>query len=255
VIEIDRASKSWGESHALREMSLSVAEGEFVVLVGESGSGKSTTLRLVNRLVQPTTGMVRVAGRDIATEDPIRLRRSMGTVFQRFQLFPHMTVAENVGLVPRLSGWNAADTESRTRELLELVGLEPGLYEGRYPRELSGGQQQRVGVARALAARPKILLMDEPFGALDPVTRDGLSRECRTLHGRLGLTTLMVTHDMTEALLLGDRIAVMHAGRVLQIGSPQELMREPADGRVRELLETPRRQVASLGTLAMSSGA
>jgi osmoprotectant transport system ATP-binding protein len=250
VIEIERVSKSWGETYALRDLSLSIAAGELVVLVGESGSGKTTTLKLVNRTEEPTSGRVRVAGRDVASENPIALRRSIGTVFQRFALFPHMTVAENVGLVPRLSGWSDARIASRVSELLELVGLATKTYAARLPSELSGGQQQRVGVARALAAEPKILLMDEPFGALDPVTRDVLSRECRRIHDELSLTTLMVTHDMTEALLLADRIAVLHAGSLLQVGSAEELLRAPAHQRVSQLLETPRRQIARLGELA-----
>ena len=250
MIEIENVSKRWGESVALDGVSLSIAAGQFVVLVGESGSGKTTTLELVNRTEEPTSGRVLVSGTDVASVDPIELRRSMGTVFQRFLLFPHLTVAENVGLVPRLSGWQPERTAARVRSLLELVDLEPSTYAQRMPRELSGGQQQRVGVARALAAEPKILLMDEPFGALDPITRDGLSRECRRLHDELSLTTLMVTHDMTEALLLADRIVVLHRGRVLQVGSADELLHTPADDHVSAMLESPRRQIARLRELS-----
>jgi osmoprotectant transport system ATP-binding protein len=250
VIDLEGVEKRWGKTVALAGVTLSIARGELVVLVGESGSGKTTTLELVNRLAEPTAGTVRVAGRDVASRDPIQLRRSIGTVFQRFALFPHMTVADNVGLVPRLEGWSHADIERRVHQLLELIGLSPDVYAARFPRALSGGQQQRVGLARALAARPEILLMDEPFGALDPVTRDTLSWECRGLHDRLGLTTLMVTHDMTEALLLADRIAVMHAGSILQVGTAEELLREPAHPQVSALLETPRRQIARLGRLS-----
>jgi osmoprotectant transport system ATP-binding protein len=250
VIDLESVEKRWGDTLALRGVTLSIARGELVVLVGESGSGKTTTLELVNRLAEPSAGKVKVAGQDVASRDPIQLRRSIGTVFQRFALFPHMTVAENVGLVPRLVGWSQADIDGRVRELLELTGLAPDEYAARFPRALSGGQQQRVGLARALAARPEILLMDEPFGALDPVTRDTLSWECRRLHDRLGLTTMMVTHDMTEALLLADRIAVMHEGSILQVGTPEELLTAPAHPQVSALLETPRRQMASLGRLS-----
>lgn len=250
MIALENVEKRFGESYALRGVSLSVGRGELVVLVGASGSGKTTTLRLVNRLTEPTGGRVLVAGRDISETDPVALRRSIGTVFQHFALFPHMTVAENVGLVPRLAGWRPSEIEARTRELLRLVGLESEIYLSRLPSELSGGQQQRVGLARALAARPEILLMDEPFGALDPVTRTGVASECRRLHDDLGLTTLMVTHDMTEALLMADRIVVMGAGRVLQIGTPTELLHGAASDTVAELMETPRRQLERLGLLA-----
>jgi len=250
VIELVDVEKRWGATRALAGVSFRVSRGEFVALVGESGSGKTTTLKVVNRLVEPTRGKVSIEGRDVAATDPVALRRSIGTVFQRFALFPHMTVSENVGLVPRLAGWSAEDVRSRVQELLELVGLPPDVYATRFPRALSGGQQQRVGLARALAARPEILLMDEPFGALDPITRSSLGSECRRLHDELGLTTLMVTHDMVEALLLADRIAVMDAGRVLQIGTPEQLLTAPADDTVSELLATPRRQIERLGSLS-----
>ena len=250
MIELESVVKRWGDSVALDGVSISIAAGEFVALVGESGSGKTTTLELVNRTEEPTSGRVLVSGSDVASVDPIELRRSIGTVFQRFLLFPHLTVFENVGLVPRLSGWQRDRIGARVHELLSLVGLDPATYAERMPRELSGGQQQRVGVARALAARPKILLMDEPFGALDPVTRDALSRECRRLHDELGLTTLLVTHDMTEALLLADRIVVLHRGRVLQVGTADELLRTPADEHVSALLDSPRRQIARLRELS-----
>ena len=253
MIELEAVEKRWGDSFALRGVSLTVTRGELVALVGHSGSGKTTTLELVNRLTEPTRGTVRVRGRDVADTDPIALRRSIGTVFQRFALFPQMTVAQNVGLVPRLLGWAPGDVSARIDELLALVGLPPDAYRARPPRSLSGGEQQRVGLARALAARPEILLMDEPFGALDPITRDALGGECRRLHEELGLTTLMVTHDMTEALLLGDRVAVMHGGRVLQVGTPAELLSSPADDRVSALLATPRRQLERLGRLATRS--
>jgi len=228
VIDVIDVDKRWGATWALQGVSLRVARGELVALVGESGSGKSTTLKLINRLAEPTRGQVLVGGRDVMAQDPVALRRTIGTVFQRFALFPHLSVAENVGLLPRLLGWAPADTLARTRELLQLVGLAPDVYQGRFPRELSGGQQQRVGLARALAARPALMLMDEPFGALDPITRGKLGAEYRRIHDELGLTTLMVTHDMVEALLLADRIAVMAEGRVLQVGTPRELLAAPS---------------------------
>jgi osmoprotectant transport system ATP-binding protein len=246
-IAFRKVNKTWPDgSVAIRELDLEIEKGELCAIVGESGSGKSTTLRLVNRLVGPTRGTVLVEGKDVASLDPIALRRSIGTVFQRFALFPHMSVADNIAIVPSLLGWDRARTEKRVDELLELTGLDPATYRDRSPRELSGGQQQRVGIARALAARPGIVLMDEPFGALDPVTRDALGSEVRRLHVELGLTTLLVTHDMTEALLLGDRVAVMHSGELLQYGTPRELSESPADPRVEELLSTPRRQAEKL---------
>ncbi|MCC6202692.1 MAG: ATP-binding cassette domain-containing protein [Gammaproteobacteria bacterium] len=249
MIELHCVQVTYPGGVALQDLSLTVAAGQMLVLVGESGSGKTTTLKLVNRRVDPTSGTVLVDGRNVATVDAIALRRSVGTVFQRFGLFPHMTVAENVGLLPRLMGCSAADIHARVNTLLEMVGLAPQVFGDRFPAELSGGQQQRVGVARALAPRPRILLMDEPFGALDPVTREGLATQVRQLHVDLGLTTVLVTHDMTEALLMGDQVAVMHAGVLLQLGTPAQLLHAPSSDRVRALLETPRLQVERLGRL------
>ncbi len=236
-------------AQVLKGVSLEVARGELLVLVGESGSGKTTTLKCINRLVAPTAGEVSVDGTDIASVDPVQLRRTIGMVFQRFALFPHMSVGDNVAVVPRLLGWPEPTVAARVDELLDLVGLAPDAYRARSPSALSGGQQQRVGVARALAAKPSILLMDEPFGALDPPTRDVLGRECRRLHDDLGLTTVLVTHDMVEALVLADRIAVMHAGEVLQVGPPSELLASPAHDRVAALLGWPRRQAEQLAAL------
>ena len=249
MIELHRVHVAYPGGVALQELSLTVAAGQLLVLVGESGSGKTTTLKLVNRRVDPTSGTVMVDGRNVANVDAIALRRSVGTVFQRFGLFPHMTVAENVGLLPRLMGWSTVDIQARVNALLEMVGLAPQTFGGRFPGELSGGQQQRVGVARALAPRPRILLMDEPFGALDPITREGLATQVRQLHVDLGLTTVMVTHDMTEALLMGDQVAVMHGGVLLQLGTPAQLLHAPSSDRVRTMLETPRLQVERLGRL------
>jgi osmoprotectant transport system ATP-binding protein len=253
VISLQDVTKQWADgSFALDGVSLRVPPGELLALVGKSGCGKTTTLKIINRLLQPNSGRVHVHGKDASETDPIALRRSIGTVFQRFLLFPHMTVAENVGIVPQLCGWSAASIRARVGELLELVELPSATYGERLPRELSGGQQQRVGLARALAARPKVLLMDEPFGALDPMTRDSLAEAFRRLHSELGLTTLMVTHDMTEALLLADRIAVMDSGRVLQVGTPTELLAHPEHEIVRQFVQSPQGKSKRLHDLSLS---
>src|SRR6202011_6083843 len=208
---------------AVDDVSLDVAEGELVAIVGASGSGKTTLLRLANRLTEADSGSITVEGEDVRSVDPVQLRRRIGYVFQSGGLFPHMSVAGNIGITPKLQGTPAAEISSRVDELLDLVRLDRKLHRDRFPHELSGGQRQRVGVARALAARPRIVLMDEPFGALDPLTRDALGDDYRALHKKLGLTTIMITHDMTEALLLADRVAVMGAGRLLAQGTPAEL--------------------------------
>ena len=205
---------------AVDDVSLDVAEGEFLAIVGGSGSGKTTLLRLANRLIEADSGTITVEGEDVRNVDPIGLRRRIGYVFQSGGLFPHLTVAGNIGITPKLLGWPADEIAARVDELLDLVRLDRAQYRDRLPHELSGGQRQRVGVARALAAKPRIVLMDEPFGALDPLTRDALGDDYRELHGRLGLTTVMITHDMTEAILLADRVAVMRGGRLLAQGTP-----------------------------------
>lgn len=206
-------------------VSLTVPVGETVVLLGRSGSGKTTLLRLINAMLLPTQGQVLVQGRATVDWDPIRLRRGIGYVIQEAGLFPHFTVAENVALVPSLEKWERGRTEARVEELLRLVGLEPSEFAGRRPRKLSGGQRQRVGVARALAANPPILLMDEPFGALDPVTRAELQREFRALVQRLGKSIVFVTHDLREALLLASRIVLLEAGRIVAVAPPHEFLR------------------------------
>jgi osmoprotectant transport system ATP-binding protein len=255
LIAFSHVGKSFdgGLIKAVNDVSLDVAEGEFLAIVGGSGSGKTTLLRLANRLIDPDTGSITVEGCDVRAVDPIRLRRRIGYVFQSGGLFPHMSVAGNIGITPKLEGAPVAEISGRVNELLDLVRLDRALYRDRFPHELSGGQRQRVGVARALAARPRIVLMDEPFGALDPLTRDALGDDYRALHGKLGLTTVMITHDMTEAILLADRVAVMRAGRLLAEGTPSELS-ESRDPYVGELLRTPRRQAERLAVLLPRDG-
>jgi osmoprotectant transport system ATP-binding protein len=251
VIELRGVSKSFdgGATHAMHDISVEVKRGSFVALVGGSGSGKTSTLKTINRLIEPDTGRVLIEGQPIDALEPHELRRRIGYVFQHIGLFPHMTVAENIAIGPRLLQWSDADIASRTDELLSLIGLSRE-YAERFPSMLSGGQRQRVGVARALASRPGIMLMDEPFGALDPVTRDALGAEYRRIHEQLGLTTLMVTHDVMEALLLADRILVMNKGEIIADATPHALMNDPHDPLVRELVETPRRQAEKVRELA-----
>src|SRR5262245_26481259 len=249
MIELDRLAKRYGAHVAVADLSLTIGDGELLVLLGGSGCGKTTTLKMVNRLVEPSSGHVRIDGEDVAALPPHELRRRIGYAFQRVGLFPHLTVAENVAVTPSLLGWDTARTARRVDELLELVELDPGVIRERRPDQLSGGQQQRVGVARALAAEPRLMLLDEPFGALDPLTRDRVQQSFRRIRARLGLTAIFVTHDMSEALLLGDRIAVMDAGRLLQVGTPRELLSRPASDIVRQLMDTPRRQAAAIDAL------
>jgi osmoprotectant transport system ATP-binding protein len=238
----------------LERVSLDVHEREFIAVVGPSGSGKTTLLRLINRLIDPSAGIVRVEGEDVQTVDAVALRRRIGYVFQGVGLFPHMTVAENIAITPRLLGWDEKRTAARIDELLDLVRLDRAKHHDRFPAQLSGGEAQRVGVARALAATPKIVLMDEPFGALDPLTRDALGDDYRRLHDQFGLTTVMITHDTLEAVLLADRIVVMHGGHVVAEGTPQSLMQDTQDDYVRELMATPRRQAERLRALENRPG-
>ena len=250
LIELSRVSKSFedGRVHAIRDVSLTVRVGEFVAIVGGSGCGKTTTLKTINRLIEPSAGRIAVNGELVTAVAPHVLRRRIGYVFQGIGLFPHMTVGENIGITPRLLGWGEDRVVPRVTELLDLVEL-PRDFAARMPSALSGGQRQRVGVARALAASPAIMLMDEPFGALDPITRDGLGSEYRRLHDRMGLTTLMVTHDVFEAVLLGDRIIVMRGGEIVADGTPHELLRDEADAEVRRLMAMPRRQAERVRAL------
>ncbi|WP_433335123.1 betaine/proline/choline family ABC transporter ATP-binding protein [Spirillospora sp. CA-294931] len=222
---------------AVDDVTMSIPSGEIVVLLGPSGCGKTTTMRLINRLIEPTSGKITVAGRDALSLDPVELRRTIGYVIQNAGLFPHMTVGTNVGLVPQMLGWDKKRVAERVEEMLTLVDLDPGTFRDRYPRELSGGQQQRVGVARALAADPPALLMDEPFGALDPITREYLQDELLRLQEELGKTIVFVTHDIDEALKLGDRIAILDKGsRIAQYGTPKEILLAPADDYVQQFL-------------------
>jgi len=252
MIELKNVSKFYDGSRSwvVKDVSLRIARGQMLVLLGESGCGKTTTLEMINRLNEPTSGRVEVNGRDVSQVDPVELRRNIGYVIQGSGLLPHLTVADNIAVVPRLLRWPARDVARRVDELLEMVQLPPAEFRSRRPNQLSGGQQQRVGFARALAARPQVMLLDEPFGALDPVTRDEVRDEFLRRQRELGLTAVMVTHDMTEALLSADRIAVMDKGRLLQVGTPQELLTSPADEEVAKLMAVPKRQADLIETIA-----
>ena len=255
MIETVGLTKRYADVAVVDDLSLRVDEGELLVLLGGSGSGKTTTLKMVNRLIEPSAGRVIIDGQDTSAIEAHELRRRIGYVFQRIGLFPHMTVAENVAVTLTLIGWDRTRVRRRVDELLELVELAPAVVRDRSPSELSGGQQQRVGVARALAASPNVMLLDEPFGALDPLTRDRLQQSFLKIRGQLKLTAIFVTHDMVEALLMGDRIAVMHEGRLVQIGTPRELLLSPADEYVRSLMETPTRQARVVDALLEESPA
>jgi osmoprotectant transport system ATP-binding protein len=268
MIEVAGLTKTFGARTAVRGVSFRVAPGELLVLVGGSGSGKTTTLKMINRLIEPDAGTVLIDGVDAATIAGHSLRRRIGYVFQKVGLFPHMTVAANIAVPLRLLDDNGDPARIRERNqerirervagVLALMEL-PAAFASRYPAELSGGEQQRVGVARALAAEPRVMLLDEPFGALDPLTRDRLQQSFIAVRRRLKLTAVLVTHDMVEALLLADRIGVLNNGVLVQVGTPVELLRAPADEYVEQMLVTPRRQSRALdellaGTAAGSSG-
>jgi osmoprotectant transport system ATP-binding protein len=236
MIELDRVSKHYGSKAAVDDLSLGIARGELFVLIGPSGSGKSTALKLINRLIGLSSGAVRIDGQDVRDVEPVMLRRRIGYVFQSIGLFPHWTVERNICTVPELLGWTKAKMRDRATQLLSLLHLDPALFRHKYPHQLSGGEQQRVGVARALAAEPEILLMDEPFGALDPITRAALQEEIARIHAESRTTIVFVTHDMDEALRLASRIAIMAKGRLVQAGTPVELLSAPATDFVRDFI-------------------
>lgn len=240
AVEFKDVSKSFpGMSHpALDHVSLKIEEGELVCVLGTSGGGKTTLIKLINRLHDPDAGQVLVEGRDVARADPVELRRGIGYVIQQTGLFPHMTVAENIACVPEILKWDRARITARVDELLNLVGLDPVEFKDRYPRQLSGGQQQRVGLARALAANPSLMLFDEPFGAIDAITRATLQDELLRIHRGSGKTFIFVTHDIAEALKLGTKVLVLDQGRVQQYGTPREVLESPATPFVRALLES-----------------
>jgi osmoprotectant transport system ATP-binding protein len=225
---------------AVDRLSLDIPDGTTCVLIGPSGCGKTTTMRMINRLIEPTSGRIILDGEDVTAIDPVALRRRIGYVIQQIGLFPHMTIAANIATVPRLLGWDQAKIDARIDEMLTLVGLEPGRFRNRFPRELSGGQRQRVGVARALAADPPVMLMDEPFGAIDPITRANLQNEFLRILRRLKKTVIFVTHDIDEAIKMGDRIAILKDGRLVQYGTPDEILSRPANDFVAEFVGADR---------------
>lgn len=236
MIRVQNISKTYRQVAAVDRVSFEVAEGQTLCLIGSSGSGKTTTLKMLNRLIEPDAGQIEIENQDILTGSPVRLRRKIGYVIQQGGLFPHLTVARNVGLLLELEKWPAAKLKARVAELLELVNLPAATFARRYPQELSGGQQQRVGLARALALNPPIVLMDEPFGALDPITRTQVQDGFLEIQQQFGMTTVMVTHDMAEAFKFGDRIAIMDKGKVLQIGTPLDLIQQPVSDFVAEFV-------------------
>jgi osmoprotectant transport system ATP-binding protein len=238
VIEFQKTRKTYGDVVALEGLDLTVGTGETVCLIGTSGSGKTTALKMVNRLIEPTSGDIVIDGTSVADADLIALRRSIGYVIQRGGLFPHMTVAGNIGLLCRLEGWDREKVKERVWELLELVDLPPSEFAKRKPSELSGGQQQRVSIARSLAFDPDMVLMDEPFGALDPITRNELHGEFLELKSKVGKTMLLVTHDLSEAFKLGDRIALLHKGRLIQAGTEDDFRQRPASDFVEHFVGT-----------------
>jgi len=236
MIEIDKVTKSYGDRRVVDSLSLTVGAGELCVLLGSSGCGKSTTLRMINRLIPTDSGSIRVGGEDITLVPAEALRRRIGYAIQSIGLFPHWTVEDNIATVPRLLKWPEARVRDRVGELLELFRLDPATYRGKYPHQLSGGEQQRVGVARALAADPELLLMDEPFAAVDPITRDALQSELAHIHRATGKTIVFVTHDIEEALRLATQIAIMEGGRIVQLGLPLDILEHPANDFVRDFV-------------------
>jgi osmoprotectant transport system ATP-binding protein len=236
MIEIDKVTKSYGNRRVVDRLSLTVGAGELCVLLGSSGCGKSTTLRMINRLIPTDSGSIRVGGEDVASISAEALRRRIGYAIQSIGLFPHWTIEDNIATVPRLLKWREARVRDRVSELLELFRLDPPTYRGKYPHQLSGGEQQRVGVARSLAADPELLLMDEPFAAIDPITRDALQAELAHIHRATGKTIVFVTHDIEEALRLATVIAIMDRGRIVQLGTPADILEHPSNDFVRDFV-------------------
>ena len=236
MVKFEHISLSYGNQQVIFDLSFEIPDGKFVVLIGPSGCGKTTTLKMINRLIQPNAGHIYIDGEDIAKQDKVTLRRRIGYVIQQTGLFPHMTVAQNIACVPKILKWDRDRIDARVDELLRLVHLDPAEFAGRYPSQLSGGQQQRVGLVRALAAQPRIMLLDEPFGAIDALTRASLQDELLRIHRGSGKTFIFVTHDVAEAMKLATKILVVDAGRVQQFASPDELIARPATPFVRELL-------------------
>ncbi|NTU14913.1 choline ABC transporter ATP-binding protein OpuBA [Bacillus subtilis] len=236
MLTLENVSKTYkGGKKAVNNVNLKIAKGEFICFIGPSGCGKTTTMKMINRLIEPSAGKIFIDGENIMDQDPVELRRKIGYVIQQIGLFPHMTIQQNISLVPKLLKWPEQQRKERARELLKLVDMGPE-YVDRYPHELSGGQQQRIGVLRALAAEPPLILMDEPFGALDPITRDSLQEEFKKLQKTLHKTIVFVTHDMDEAIKLADRIVILKAGEIVQVGTPDDILRNPADEFVEEFI-------------------
>ncbi|CAM5340265.1 glycine/betaine ABC transporter ATP-binding protein [Bacillus safensis FO-36b] [Bacillus safensis subsp. safensis] len=236
MLKLENVSKTYkGGKKAVKNIDLEIAKGEFICFIGPSGCGKTTTMKMINRLIEPSSGKIFIEGENIMKKDPVQLRREIGYVIQQIGLFPHMTIAQNISLVPKLLKWPEEKRKERARELLKLVDMGPEYLE-RYPHELSGGQQQRIGVLRALAAEPPLILMDEPFGALDPITRDSLQEEFKKLQKTLNKTIVFVTHDMDEAIKLADRIVILKDGEIVQVGTPDDILRNPANEFVEEFI-------------------
>jgi osmoprotectant transport system ATP-binding protein len=240
-IRFNNVTKKYSSRFAVDSLDLEIKGGELLILIGPSGSGKTTTLRMINKMIEHDSGTVSINGLDTKDMDPVRLRRNIGYVIQNIGLFPHMTIGENIGLVPKLEGWDKKKIEERVRYLLDFVSLPPEMFMNRYPRQLSGGQQQRVGLARAMAMDPPLLLMDEPFGALDPILRKQLQKEFLKIKKEIGRTIVFVTHDIEEALILGDRIAIMDQAKLVQIGTPEELIFNPVNEMVASIVDTDRK--------------
>ncbi len=238
MIQLENVTKQFGEFTAVDQLNLHIAPGEFLVLIGPSGCGKTTTMRMINRLIDITKGRILIKGKDISTENPIQLRRQIGYVIQDIGLFPHMTIADNIAIVPRLLKWPKEKQRRRIEELLEMVGLDAAGFMHKYPRQLSGGQRQRIGVARALAVDPPVMLMDEPFGALDPITREQMQDEFLRLQKQVKKTIVFVTHDMDEALKFADRVAIMDRGKIVQCDTPEMILRRPTSKFVRDFVGT-----------------